>query len=224
MGAPAKRCHLLPAGVDLDRYLYSDGQKVRNQLHFATSDLVLFFMGWMYPFSGLREIAEAILDGGPSTANLKLLVVGRGPLRDDLEALRKARGNGERIVVLDWKPYAEIPEYLAASDICLLASRQEDVMQDIVPIKMYEYMAAGKPVIATRLHGLVREFGEGHGVVYVNGPDEVVPKALELANTGILFALGQEARAFVGGRDWRTITDHFETALSRLSGGDKWAG
>ena len=81
---------------------------------------------------------------------------------------------------------------------------------------MYEYMAAAKPVLATRLPGLVREFGEGHGVVYVDGPEQVVPRALELAREGLLPGLGAQARAFVSGNDWQTIVDAFESYLNGL--------
>ena len=170
----------------------------------------------MYPFSGLVEVARAILRGGPSTENLKLLVVGKGPVWDGLQTLRKGKGGAERIVMREWLPYAQIPAYLAASDICLLAALRDKVMQDIVPIKMYEYMAAGKPVQATRLPGLVREFGEGHGVVYVDGPEQVVPCALELAREGLLAELGAQARAFVSRNGWQTIVDTFENYVKGL--------
>src|SRR5207249_3636364 len=87
------------------------------------------------------------------------------------------------------------------------------LMENIVPIKMYEYMAAGKPVIATRLPGLVREFGEGHGVVYVDDPSQVVETANQLADNGQIGPLGALARDFVSKNDWETVTDEFERYL-----------
>ena len=216
MGAREVRSKVLPAGVDLTRYNSADRRRTRSELGLAEDDLVLFFMGWMYPFSGLPEVAQAILGGGQSTKNLKLLVVGKGPLWNRLQALRNDEGSGNRILALEWLPYAQIPSYLVASDICLLAAQRDKVMQDIVPIKMYEYLAAAKPVLATRLPGLVREFGEGHGVVYVEGPEQVVPRALELARNGLLPGLGAQARAFVSGNDWQTIADTFENYLKEL--------
>ena len=216
MGAREGRSKVLQAGVDLKRYNFADGRRIRSELGLAEDDLVLFFMGWMYPFSGLMEVARAIIGGGLSTKNLKLLAVGKGPVWDGLQTLRKDKEGVNRIVTLEWLPYAQIPAYLAASDICLLAALPDKVMEDIVPIKMYEYMAAAKPVLATRLPGLVREFGEGHGVVYVDGPEQVVPRALELARGGLLAELGAQARAFVSGNDWQTIVDAFENYLKGL--------
>lgn len=61
----------------------------------------------------------------------------------------------------------------------MLASRpNNDVMRNIVPIKMYEYMACGKPVIVTKLPGIMKEFGHNNGVVYVNQPLEVLKKVV----------------------------------------------
>jgi len=219
MGARDDRSKVLPAGVDLKRYNSTDGRRIRSELGVADDDLVLFFMGWIYPFSGLVEVARAILGGGSSTKNLRLLVVGKGPAWDSLQTLRRDKETANRIVTLPWLPYKVIPAYLAASDICLLAALRDSVMQDIVPIKMYEYMAAAKPVLATRLPGLVREFGEGHGVIYVEGPEQVVPTALKLARQGLLAELGAQARAFVSRSDWETIVDAFESYLNGLADG-----
>jgi len=216
MGAREGRSKVLHAGVDLRLYNSADRRRIRSELGLAEDDLLLFFMGWMYPFSGLLEVAQAILGGGVSTQNLKLLVVGNGPVWDGLQKLRKDKYGEKRILTREWLPYGQIPEYLAASDICLLAALRDKVMQDIVPIKMYEYMAAAKPVLATRLPGLVREFGEGHGVVYIDGPEQVVPSALKLAGEGLLAELGAQARAFVSKNDWKTIVDVFENYLERL--------
>jgi len=90
-------------------------------------------------------------------------------------------------------------------------------MENIVPIKMYEYMAAAKPVIATRLPGLVREFGDAHGVEYVDNPHQVVPTALRLAEAGRISDLGKTARAFVSKNDWEAIADEFERLLQGVT-------
>ena len=213
MGAAPERAKVLAAGVDLTRYLSAQGSEVRRRFGLTGRDLMLFYMGWMYPFSGLREVAEAVV-GAPSKGRIvRLLVVGKGELQTLLTTMAAAPESRGHIIVEPWQAYDELPSYLAAADICILPALSVDLMKNIVPIKMYEYMAAGKPVIVTRLPGLVREFGEGHGVVYVDDPRDVVPTALKLAEAGEIMRLGASARDFVSKNDWETVADEFERLL-----------
>ena len=219
MGAQPDRTNVLPAGVELDRFVPTgDGSTVRKRFGFDERDLVLFFMGWVYPFSGLREIAQGLAGGEGHEDHVKLLVVGKGDSWNELVRLSKAPRAENGIKLVDFKPYSEMPSFLAAADICLLPAHDVPTMRNIVPIKLYEYLAAGKPVIATRLPGLVEEFGEGNGIVYVNGPVEVLSKASELARQGNLHELGELGRAFVSENDWAKITDTFESYLKDIVG------
>lgn len=87
-------------------------------------------------------------------------------------------------------------------------------MQDIVPIKMYEYMASGKPVISTKLPGIIKEFGYDNGVEYVDGPGEVIEMAIRLSeNKKKLIEDGSRARRFVEKYSWDNVTRQFETIL-----------
>ena len=219
LGARSDYTRVLPAGVDLQRFSSPRaGSVVRNRYNLGERDLVLFFMGWVYSFSGLTEIAKRLAGGEGSAENIRLLVVGKGDSWDEMLEISKSGHFGDRIKVIDFKPYSEMPSYLAAADVCLLSANDVPTMRNIVPIKMYEYLAAAKPVIATRLPGLVKEFGDGNGVVYVNGPGEVLSKASELAHQGKLREMGERGRAFVSSNDWSKITDTFESYLTDLAG------
>jgi glycosyltransferase involved in cell wall biosynthesis len=218
LGAAEHSTVVMPLGVDLRRYdPVLSGRGLRSELGFAERDLVLFFMGWMYPFSGLMEVAQDVLQLGEESSSVKLLLVGQGELWDGLEALQRRGPHSERIVLKGWQPFSEMPRYIAASDACLLPAQRHEAMMSIVPIKILEYMAAAKPVIATRLPGLVREFGEDHGLAFVDGPEQVLPKVLELAREGKLTRIGQQGRAFVQKYDWNVVTDGFESYLKSLA-------
>jgi glycosyltransferase involved in cell wall biosynthesis len=217
MGAPPERTRVLPAGVDLDRYVTAtNGSDVRRRLGLEASDLVLLFMGWVYPFSGLREVAQSIVAGEGKEFRTRLTVIGKGDSWEEIERIAKMDEADGRIKMVGFRPYEEMPSFLAAADVCLLPAHNVETMRNIVPIKMYEYLAAGKAVIATRLPGLEKEFGEGNGVVYVDGPEEVVNTAVELARSGSLRTLGSKGRAFVSRLDWKSITNSFESDLMRL--------
>ena len=78
---------------------------------------------------------------------------------------------------------------------------------------MYEYMACGKPVIATRLPNVMKEFGYNNGVIYVDKPTEVSKNVIELYTDGSVREYGTKAREFVEKYSWGKITDEFENII-----------
>ena len=216
MGAPPERTQVLRAGIDVEQFDPADnGEAVRKHYGLKKEDIVIFFMGWLYHFSGLKEVALQLAK--MENHSLKLLIVGEGDAYEELQRIQGKYNLQDRLILTGKKPYQEIPRFIAAADICLLpAYPDEKIMQDIVPIKMYEYMAMKKPVIATRIPGVVKEFGRGNGVVYVNGPEEVIGKAMELVSNGNLDELGLKARGFAERYSWNRITDEFEGILREV--------
>ncbi len=213
LGATPERTQVLRAGIDIGRFdPLIKGDTIRQHYGLTEKDTVLFFMGWLYQFSGLKEVATQL--ARTDNPNVKLLIVGEGDAYEALQQIRERHNLKDRIILTGKKPYEDIPSFVAASDVCLLpAYPDEKIMQDIVPIKMYEYMAMKKPVIATRLPGVMKEFGEDNGVVYVDKPEDAVAKARELVQSGRIEELGQKARSFVERYSWDNITDEFEKIL-----------
>jgi glycosyltransferase involved in cell wall biosynthesis len=219
MGAFPDKTSVLRAGIDFGLYNKGiDSRALREELGIQEGEVVLFFMGWLYGFSGLREVALQLAREPMKYGRIKLLIIGKGELWNTIERIRKNNNLENKIVLLDWKPYEEMPGYIAASDICILPAYNNQVMKNIVPIKMYEYMASQKPVIATRLPGLVKEFGTNSGVSYVDDSRGVVEKAVDLVRNGLIESEGRKSRAFVQGMDWKTTTDSFERILKAIAG------
>jgi glycosyltransferase involved in cell wall biosynthesis len=215
LGANPMSTSVIGAGIDLDRFNPTiDGSAIRSAYHFEQDDIVLFFMGWLYHFSGLKEVALELARSPDHYPNLKILIVGDGDALADLQKIRDENQMGDTLILTGKQSYEKIPEFIAAGDICILpADPKEKIMQDIVPIKMYEYMAMGKPVICTRLPGIMQEFGEGNGVLYAESPEKVPETAYALTTRGTIKNHSNSARLFVQNLDWRTITDTFEDAL-----------
>jgi glycosyltransferase involved in cell wall biosynthesis len=212
-GAASDRTQVIRAGIDVEQFKPSANiGNLRKQYGLKETDTVLFFMGWLYHFSGLKEVAQGLAK--ETNKNLKLLIVGEGDAFEDLKQITEKYNLQGRIILAGQRPYTEMPSFIAASDICLLpAYPWEKVMQDIVPIKLYEYMAMGKPVISTKLSGVMREFGEDNGVVYVDEPADAVGKAKSLVKDGKIGKLGGKARKFVQKYNWDSITDEFEKVI-----------
>jgi len=215
MGADPARTRVLPAGIDPEQYHTGvDGSGIRQEYGIAEDDVVLFFTGWLYDFSGLKEAAVELSKARDD--HVKLLVVGDGDAYDDIDRTRREYGVEDRVILTGRQPYETMPRFIAASDVCLLPAYNNEIMRDIVPIKMYEYMAMEKPVVATRLPGLVKEFGEDSGVVYVDRPEDAVARAVELVRTGSAGGVGRQARRFAERNSWDNVTDGFERILEEM--------
>ena len=216
MGADPEKVTWLPAGADLEHLRpIEDEAAARQSYDLKAEDRVLLFMGWLYPFSGLREIAAALPEAVGRCPNLRLLVVGEGPQLPELSRLREELNLHEHLRLLGQKPYDELPKLLGASDVCLLPFQENDSTRYVVPMKLYDYLAAGKPVVANRLPGLVAEFSEEDGVLLASGPRQVLEGALALAqDRPRARALGAAARRRMEANgDWEAVADRFEKLL-----------
>lgn len=200
---------VIGAGVDLKSFKPSN-LKIREQYGVSKDETLLFFMGWVYPFSGLDIIARQL----PNYPDFKLMVVGDGESFAQLRSIRDELNLGDRIILVDKRPYKEIPDYINAADICILPATQDRVMEYIVPIKIYEYMALKKPVICTKLRGIVEEFGYKNGIVYVDKPEDLLQTASDIKP--VCEKLGWQALDYVSERSWDIIVTKFEKLLEGL--------
>ncbi|WP_321421173.1 glycosyltransferase family 4 protein [uncultured Methanobacterium sp.] len=213
LGACSDRTMVIDAGIDQEKFNPQiDGSLIREKYGVKDDELLLFFMGWIYQFAGVKEVAEEL--GKGQYEKIKLMVVGDGDAYPDLEKIKSKYDLGEKLILTGKKPYDQIPELIAAADICILPAHPDEIiMQDIVPIKVYEYMAMAKPVITTNLPGIRVEFGEDNGIIYTEKSDNI----LDVANQINPREIGQKALNLVRNNDWNKITDKFEDVLKLSS-------
>ncbi len=105
--------------------------------------MVLGFVGFMRPWHGLDRVVDFIADAGPE-AGLHLLLIGDGPARADLERQARARGVANQVTFTGVVARDRIIDHIAAFDIAL----QPDVVSYASPLKLFEYMALGRAIIA----------------------------------------------------------------------------
>ena len=177
-------------------------------------------MGVLYNFSGLKEVAIELSKN--KTENVKLLIVGDGDAFNDLQMIRGQYGLHDKVIMTGRQPFEDIPKFIASADVCILPAYNNEIMKDIVPIKMYEYLAMGKPVIVTKLPGIMKEFGNDNGVIYVDKPEDVLKRAFELIDKGSINKEGRRARKFVEKLSWDNLTDDFEGVLEEIIQGGKY--
>ncbi|OEU42517.1 hypothetical protein BGV40_09135 [Methanosarcina sp. Ant1] len=215
MGGNLNKISIIPAGVDFEKFNPNvDGSLIREKYGIKKDDLLLFFMGWIYEFSGMKEVAESL--STTDNENIKLMIVGEGDLYKPLLKMKSEDNLDGKLILTGKIPFEEIPEHIAAADICLLPAYKNEIMMNIVPIKIYEYMAMGKPVIATNLPGILKEFGLDSGINYIENSDDTLGKSRSLKDAKRIDAEGEKAYSYVQNLKWDNNTEEFENYLKSL--------
>jgi len=214
IGAKPEHTVVLPGGINFDRFdphIVSD--HVREKYRISGEDFVLFFMGWIYDFSGLKEVIVGLSE--ESDIHLKLLIVGEGDYFHELQDLTHHLNLQNRVIFTGRRPYEEIPCLIASADVCLLPAYNNEIMRDIVPIKLYEYLAMAKPVICTKLPGVLKEFGYDSGIVYIDKPEEVL-SCIKQLNRSRVRDLKEDAMTFIKDYNWDSIVSDFESLIKSV--------
>jgi len=148
---------VVPSGIELSPRLDPASRaELRRSLHASDQDVVAITVAALAGGKGHRELLDAM------PQNLTLWVAGDGPLRSALEAA--ARPLGGRVQFLGFR--ADIPSLLRAADCFVLATRSEGLGSSIL-----EAMAAGLPVVATRVGGIPEIVAEGRTGILVAPED-----------------------------------------------------
>ncbi len=207
--------YVIRAGVETSLFSFNENTRkvMRKKYNIKNSDLVLFFMGWLYIFSGLKEVITRLHE--INNTNIKLFVLGTGDFKTEMLEMRTQLHMEEQILYHDWIPYRELPNYESLADICLLPAHSDPLINEVVPIKLYEYLAINRPVIASKLMGVYREFKTGNGVVYIDSPEKCVERAIEIWKKNQLVKLGNQGRNFVlENCNWEKLLDAFKKVIN----------
>lgn len=111
MGENPEKISIITGGINLRDYRNSSTKRKTIRLRYGIKerDTVLFFMGFLYRFSGLKEVALELLKS--DIKNVKLLVVGEGDLFDELKSIR---GESDKIILAGKQDFKAIPAFLAS--------------------------------------------------------------------------------------------------------------
>jgi len=162
-GVPRERVLVLPNAADPDRFRPEiSGASVRER-HGLDGARVIGFTGAFFPWHGVDLLIDALRDLLRDVPDAKALLVGDGPERSALEARVRRDGLDGRVRFAGWIGHDGLPEHVAAFDIAVMPDSNEYGS----PMKIYEYMAMGKPVVAPRLGPLADGIVDGEtGILF----------------------------------------------------------
>jgi glycosyltransferase involved in cell wall biosynthesis len=109
----------------------------------------LIYTGQFSKERGLETAIEAMPLLRERVRNVRLVLVGSGPFKNALEIAVKLRKLNDIIEFTGWVDYALFPSYIRAASLCIIPQPSNPFIDTTMPNKMYEYMAMGKPVLAS---------------------------------------------------------------------------
>ncbi len=145
VGVSPQRISVIPNGINRAHFAAAPAPEEAKRTLGLSGALVLGFTGFIRDWHGVDRVIRwmASVD---APANAVLMVVGDGPVRADLERLAAELKLKDRVRFTGVIDRDRVPEYVAAFDIAL----QPAVVAYASPLKLFEYLALGKPVIAPR--------------------------------------------------------------------------
>ena len=186
-GVSRDKIWVLPNAIDLAAFQNLPSLDVAKEQVGLAGKRVLGFVGFVRAWHGLDRVV-AWLDQGP--ADVVFLLVGDGPALRQLREEAHRRGVQDRFIVTGALPHEAVPKYVAAFDIAL----QPTVVPYASPLKMFEYMAIGRPIIAPDMANIREILTHGHDGWLID-PDQL-PHAIDLllSDKSLCERLGAEAR------------------------------
>ena len=136
---------VIPTPVELDVFGKGHGDGVRQKHGLVPTNPVLVYVGRLALEKELQFLLRAfqlVLNGKP---DCRLMLVGSGPEERLLRLLSVELGISEQVAFVGYVEHAQVPDYLAASDLFVFCSRSE-----VQPLCVLEALAAGLPIVAVR--------------------------------------------------------------------------
>ena len=201
-------------GIKLERFQLEGFKRVnksqiRKKLGLDSDDTLLIYVGRLHPIKGVRFLIEAMNILKNNEIEIKLIIVGDGHHKRDLEMLIKNLELKNQVEFKGWIPHEIIPEYMAASDIFILPSLTEGF-----PNVCLEAMASGLPIITTKIDGMseIIEDGKNGYLVSPKNSFQIAERLKDLIhNKNLRKKFAKENKLKVKEYEFNSIVNDIET-------------
>ncbi|MGB2697679.1 MAG: glycosyltransferase family 4 protein [Candidatus Zixiibacteriota bacterium] len=153
-GVPPEKIEVVYNGADPGLFRYAiDSEGPKEELGYKGKFLALYFgtMGLAHGVDLLVKVAELLKE----KKDIKFLMVGNGPHLDKIKKLKELN-KLSNLDIQKEKPREVLIKMIAAADVCLVPVRQRELFKSVLPLKMFEAWACGRPIVLS-VDGEARE-------------------------------------------------------------------
>jgi glycosyltransferase involved in cell wall biosynthesis len=221
-----KRCSVIRNGVDPDHFFPQSPEKSRAELGLASQGPYIGFVGGFFPWHGLETLIEAMAIVAQSFETVQCLLVGDGQTKKSLEELVRQLQLSAHVHFAGRADFDMVPKWIAASDVCVVLHRQTRSYPGD-SMKLWEYMACGRPIVATAGPGYGETLEELHcGVsTKADDPNDLARQLTRLlVDHNLRASMGERGRtAVVRRHTWSARAAQLEQVCDHVIAGMKAA-
>lgn len=192
MGVNPEIIRKIPLGVDTKKFSPDKkSEELRKELGIG-SNVFLLYAGRLAERKGVAYLLQAFREALQIMKEMKLVILGDGPLRNQLMELSRKLDLKDSVKFVGYRPSEEVSRYFASCDFMVAPS----ISAESFGLVMAEAMASGKPIIATDVSGFNEVFVEGTGfLVPPRDTNSLKERILQLAtDRELITRMGRKAR------------------------------
>ena len=216
---PETRIRVIPNGIDPGRFSDAPDTETAKRMLGLQDKLVLGFTGFLRDWHGLAGVIDLIARDDASAAR-HLLVVGDGPARVTLQAQARRLGIADRLTITGIVGRDDIARHVAAFDIAL----QPAVVAYASPLKLFEYLALGRAIVAPAQPNILEILSDGkNAVLFEPGNPGAMAEAIERVSRDAALrqciAAGARASIAEQGLTWQRNAERVSQLFHELLAG-----
>jgi glycosyltransferase involved in cell wall biosynthesis len=214
-GVPADRLLSVPNGVDLDTVRPAESYEDAHRF-------TIFYVGSVATQNGIAVLLEALDRLRCHVPEVQLVIAGEMVAAERERYRREFCARGESVEYLGPTHPKEVHHRISHAHVCLYPFLRTPVTDCVYPVKVCEYLALGKPVVASRLSGVMQIVHDGeNGLLVEPGNAEELSDALYrlFADPGLRHRLSRHARDSVMDFDWTRINPRIGERVDAVMGG-----
>jgi glycogen(starch) synthase len=213
-GIDRSKVHMVPNAVDANQFMPRKPKEVLMRKYNLNNCKVIGFIGSFFHYEGVDLLIKAFKSISKNSKKVKLLLIGDGEERDDLEKMALNFDLGDTIIFTGEIEYEKTPDYYALLDIAVFPRIKMRLTELVCPIKLIEAMATSTPVIGSDVAGTREYISDGiTGLLFKPDDDDDLAQKIEtlLADSSLYDKLCEEGRNAVLRRwNWPTVVSKYQ--------------
>ena len=178
---------------------------------------VLFYAGGITFHRGLQTVIRAMAK--TKLNKYQLVVMGKGRYMHQLIKLTESLGLKDLVCFTGWKPYEEMLQWVGKSDYALIPHIKSDHTDSTIPHKLFQYMYAEIPVVASNCIPIERIVHETQsGIIFPSENDNRLAEILDTLNSDQREVWGENGKRWVEEKyNWQYDADNLNMVYEKLS-------